>query len=174
MRVLLSSTVAACAAMVVLTTTTAAEAAPAAKLRIVHRTSAIYQYDPSPVGPGPLYDTVIAYVQLRHCPVGNYLLDMSLVQDGVSYPYASSALGVGEFSCTATDTAPRLGVSFYGNGLHPGAATVTVSAHDEENGTPLFQEQSGTVRIPKGPNNPPDQPSGSRASCDAQAGCSGG
>jgi hypothetical protein len=163
MRVLLSSTVAACAAVLVLSTATEASATSAAKakpvkVRIVHKTSAIYQYDPSPVGGGPTYDTVIAYVQLRHCPAGNYLLDMSFVQDGVSYPYASSALGVGEFSCTATDSAPRLGVSFYGNGLHPGTATVTVSAHDEENGEPLFQEQSGTVRIPKGPNNPPDQP----------------
>jgi len=154
MRVLLSSTVAACAAMLVLTSTTAASAAPSTSLKIEPKTSAIYQYDPSPVGGGPLYDTVTAYVQLRHCPAGNYLLDMSLVQDGVSYPLASSALGVGEFSCTAADPAPRLGIAFYGNGLHPGSATVTVGAHDEENGTPLVEQQSGTVRIPNGPNNP--------------------
>jgi hypothetical protein len=153
-RALLLGTAAAGAAMLVLTTSTAAGAQPAAKLRVVHETSAIYQYDPSPFGGGPTYDTVTAYVQLRHCPVGNYLLDMSLVQDGVSYPYASSALGVGEFSCTATDTGSRLGIAFYGNGLHPGTATVTVSAHDEENGTPLISEQSATVRIPNGPNNP--------------------
>jgi hypothetical protein len=152
MRAFLSGVVAACAAMLVLAPT--ASAAPAAGLKVVHKTSAIYQYDPSPVGNGPLYDTVIAYVQLRHCPAGNYLLDMSLVQDGVSYPYASSALGVGEFSCTATDAGPRLGVSFYGNGLHPGTATVTVSAQDEENGMPLIQQESGTVSIPNGPNNP--------------------
>ena len=154
MRVLLSSTVAACAAVLVLTTTDAS-AAPAATAKIVHRTSAIYQYDPSPFGGGPTYDTVIAYVQLRHCPVGNYLLDMTFTQDGVSYPYASSALGVGEFSCTATEHAPRLGIAFYGNGLHPGTATVTVSAQDEENGVPLIKQESGTVRIPKGPNNQP-------------------
>jgi hypothetical protein len=153
MRKFLLSTVAACAALFVLTPTVAASAAPAAKIRVMHKTSAIYQYDPSPVGGGPTYDTVIAYVQFSHCPVGNYLLDMTFTQDGVSYPYASSALGVGEFSCTATDSRPRIGVSFYGNGLHPGTAQVVATAHDEENGTPLAQG-SGTVRIPKGPNNP--------------------
>jgi hypothetical protein len=155
MRVLLSSTVAACAGMLVLSTTTAAGAAPATQVKIAHKTSAIYQYDPSPFGNGPTYDTVLVHVQLRHCPVGDYLLDMHLIQDGVSYPLASSALGVGEFSCTATDTAPHLSISFYGNGLHPGTATVTVSAHNEEDGLPLIEQQSGTVSIPKGPNNQP-------------------
>jgi hypothetical protein len=154
MRKFLLSTVAACAALFVLTPTTAANAAPAAQLKLVHKTSAFYQYDPSPFGGGPLYDAVLVYAQLRHCPVGNYLLDMSLVQDGVSYPLASTALGVGEFSCTATDTGLRLRMAFYGNGLHPGTATVIVSAADEENGTPLIRQESGTVRIPDGPNNP--------------------
>ena len=45
---------------------------------------------------------------------------MTLVQDGVSYPVASTALGVGEFSCTATKTTARFNLGFYGNGLHPG------------------------------------------------------
>lgn len=164
MRVLLSSTVAACAAMLVLTTTTAASAAPAAKLKIEHKTSAFYQYDPSIEGTGPLYDAVVEYVQLRNCPVGNYVLFMDLVQDGVSYPVASTALGVGEFSCTATNTGPRVGMGFYGNGLHPGTAFVTVTIYKEVNGMPVLAQGSRTVRIPKGPNNPPDQPSGSRAS----------
>lgn len=153
MRVFRSSVVAIGAAMSVLVPSIAANAAPATKVRVIHKTSAIYQYDPSPIGNGPTYDTVIAYVQFRHCPVGNYLLSMTLVQDGVSYPYASSALGVGEFSCTATESRPRIGISFYGNGLHPGLAQVVATAHDEENGTPLTQA-SGTVRIPKGANNP--------------------
>ena len=153
MRVFRSSVLAIGAAMLVLAPSVAADAAPATTVRVIHRTSAIYQYDPSPVGNGPTYDTVIAYVQFRHCPVGNYLLSMTLVQDGVSYPYASSALGVGEFSCTATESRPRIGISFYGNGLHPGLAQVVATAHDEENGTPLAQA-SGTVRIPKGANNP--------------------
>lgn len=153
MRVFRSSAIAVGAAMLVLVPSIAANAASATKARVIHKTSAIYQYDPSPVGNGPTYDTVIAYVQFRHCPVGNYLLSMTLVQDGVSYPYASSALGVGEFSCTATESRPRIGISFYGNGLHPGLAQVVATAHDEENGTPLVQG-SGTVRIPKGTNNP--------------------
>jgi hypothetical protein len=152
MRAFLSSAVAACAAMLVLAPT--ASAAPAAQLKVLHEASAIYQYDPSPIGNGPLYDTVTVYAQLRHCPAGNYLLSMNLVQDGVSYPLASSALGVGEFSCTDTDAGPRLGMAFYGNGLHPGTAVVTVGASGEEDGVPLIEQESATVRIPKGPNNP--------------------
>jgi len=154
MRAFLLSTVAAFLALFVLTPTVAAGAAPAARLKIVHETSAIYQYDPSPVGNGPLYDTVTVYAQLRHCPVGDYLLSMTLVQDGVSYPLASMALGVGEFSCTATDTRLREGMAFYGNGLHPGTAIVTVSAHNVENGMPLIAQQTDAVRIPRGANNP--------------------
>src|SRR4051794_775398 len=106
MRAFLSSTVAACAALLVLAPT--AGAAPAAQFRIEQNTGAIYQYDPSPLGDGPLYDTVAVNTQLRHCPAGNYLLEMTLVQDGVSYPLASTALGVGEFSCTDTDTDPAV------------------------------------------------------------------
>ena len=153
MRALLLSTAAACLAMFALVSASAS-AGPAAQLKIEHSTSAIYQYDPSPFGGGPLYDTVTVYAQLRHCPVGDYLLSMTLVQDGVSYPLASSALGVGEFSCTATDTGPRVSMAFYGNGLHPGTAVVTVGASGEEDGVPLIGQESGSVRIPKGPNNP--------------------
>ena len=154
MRLFRSTAIAAGAAMLVLIPSVAAHATPATRVRVVHKTSAIYQYDPSPLGNGPTYDTVIAYVQFSHCPVGDYLLSMTLVQDGVSYPYASSALGVGEFNCTATETRPRMGIAFYGNGLHPGTAVATVSAHDIETGAPLIEQTSGTVRIPKGPNNP--------------------
>lgn len=152
MRVFLLSMVAACVALFVLTPT--AGAAPAAQLKVEHKTGAIYQYDPSPFGGGPLYDTVNAYVRLRHCPVGNYLLSMTFVQDGVSYPLASSANGVGEFSCTATDTSPEVGIAFYGNGLHPGTAVVTVGVYGQEDGVPLIAQQSDTVRIPNGPNQP--------------------
>lgn len=152
MRAFLLSTVAACMAMFMLPVTSAS-AAPAAKLAIAHKTSAIYQYDPSPVS-GPLYDTVIVYTRLSNCPVGNYLLSMSLVQDGVSYPLASSALGVGEFSCTATDPRPVVGMAFYGNGLHPGAAVATATVYREVDGMPVLAEDSRTVRIPHGPNQP--------------------
>jgi hypothetical protein len=153
MRAVLLSTVAACMAMFMLPVTSAS-AAPAAKLAIAHNTSAIYQYDPSPVGGGPLYDTVTVYTQLSNCPVGDYLLSMSLVQDGVSYPLASTALGVGEFSCTATDSRPVLGMAFYGNGLHPGAAVATATVYREVDGMPVLAEDSRTVRIPHGSNQP--------------------
>ncbi|HEV2886457.1 MAG TPA: hypothetical protein VGX49_06065 [Jatrophihabitans sp.] len=151
MRAFLSSTVAACAAMLMLTTTSAS-AAPAAKLRIEQNTGAIFQYDPSPAGTGPEYDTVTVNTQLRNCPAGDYLLSMSLVQDGVSYPLASSALGVGEFHCTGTGTT-QVGMAFYGNGLHPGTALVTVTIYRQADGMPVLAEGSRTVRIPAGPNN---------------------
>src|SRR3954453_7109437 len=127
MRAFLLSTVAACAVMLMLAPT--ASAAPAASLKVVPKTGAIYQYDPSPFGGGPLYDTVNVNAQLRNCLVGDYLLDMSLVQNGVSYPLASTANGVGEFSCTAANNHPQLGMAFYGNGLHPGTALVTATVY---------------------------------------------
>jgi hypothetical protein len=153
-RTFLLSTVAACVALSVLTPTVAAGARPAAQLTVEHKTSAIYQYDPSPFGGGPLYDTVTVYTRLRHCPVGNYLLSMTLVQDGVSYPLASTALAVGELSCTATDAGPQVSMAFYGNGLHPGTAVATVGVYGEEDGVPLIAQGSDTVRIPNGPNQP--------------------
>ena len=153
MRPFLLSTVAACVAMFMLTPASAG-AGPATRFTIEHNTSAIYQYDPSPVGNGTLYDTVTVDTQLRQCPVGNYLLSMTLVQDGVSYPLASTALGVGEFSCTATDPGPSVSMAFYGNGLHPGAALATATVYREADGMPVLAESSRTVRIPKGWNQP--------------------
>jgi hypothetical protein len=134
--------------------TTTASAAPAARLRIEQHTGAIYQYDPSPFGGGPLYDTVAVSVQLRNCPADNYLLSMTLVQDGVSYPLASTANGVGEFSCTATHAQPRVEMAFYGNGLHPGAAVVAATIYREVDGMPVVAQGSRTVRIPAGYNQP--------------------
>jgi hypothetical protein len=154
MRAFLSSAVAASAVILSLAPT-AANAATAAGLKIDHRTSAIYQYDPSPVGDGPGYDTVTVYTQLRNCPVGNYVLEMSLVQDGVSYPLASSANGVGEFSCTATNAQPRVDMAFYGNGLHPGTALARVTVYREVDNMPVLAKGSATVRIPAGANNQP-------------------
>jgi len=144
----------AAGAVTLVLTPAVANAAPATKLTIEHRTSAIYQYDPSPFGGGPTYDTVIVYTDLKNCPVGNYVLDLTLVQDGVSYPYASSANGVGEFSCTATDSSPRVGISFYGNGLHPGAAEATATVYQQADNMPVVAKASRTVRIPAGANNP--------------------
>jgi hypothetical protein len=149
MRTFLSSTVAACAALLVLAPA-AASAAPASRLQIEPKTSEFYQYDGSPTGTGPLFDAVRVQVQLRDCPAGNYVLWMDLVQDGVSYSVASTALGVGEFSCTTTDRTPRLSMGFYGNGLHPGPAQVTATVYRQEDGMPVLAESSRTVRIPAG------------------------
>jgi hypothetical protein len=154
MRAFLSSAVAASAAVLLLAPT-AANAAPSARLKIEQNTGAIYQYDPSPNGTGPLYDTVSAHARLRNCPAGYYVLSMTLVQDGVSYPWASSALGAGEITCTATNSQPRVGMSFYGNGLHPGTAVVTMTIYAQADGMPVLAQSSRTVRIPAGANNQP-------------------
>ncbi|HEX8082474.1 MAG TPA: hypothetical protein VF557_19860 [Jatrophihabitans sp.] len=153
MRTFLSSAVAACAALLLLAPT-AANAEPASRLKIAPKTSAFYLYDGSPTGTGPLFDAVSVQVQLRDCPAGNYVLWMDLVQDGVTYPVASTALGVGEFSCTATGTAPQLSMGFYGNGLHPGTAQVIATVYRQEDGMPVLVESSRTVRIPAGTNQP--------------------
>lgn len=153
MRALLTSTFAACAAIAVLAP--AADAAPRAQLTIARSTGAIYQYDPSPFGGGPLYDTVNVTAQLRNCPAGDYLLDMKLVQGGVSYPLASTANGVGEFSCTTANNHPQVGLAYYGNGLHPGAAQVIATVYRQVDGMPVLTKSSRTVRIPVGPNNKP-------------------
>ena len=153
MRAFLSSTLAACAAAMLALAPTAS-AASTARLQIERNTSAIYQYDPSPMGLGTLYDTVRVNAQLRNCAPGYYLLSITLVQDGVSYPWATTALGAGEIICTATATAPRVGMSFYGNGLHPGAAVATITIYRQEDGMPVLVEGSRTVRIPAGPHQP--------------------
>jgi hypothetical protein len=153
MRALLTSTLAACAATALLAP--AADAAPRAQLSIARTTGAIYQYDPSPFGGGPTYDTVNVTAQLRNCPAGDYLLDMKLVQNGVSYPLASTANGVGEFSCTTGNNHPAVSIAYYGNGLHPGAAQVTATVYREVDGMPVLAKSSRTVRIPVGPNNKP-------------------
>jgi len=150
---ILTSTVAACAAAALLAPA-AATAAPSASLKIAHTSSAFYQYDGSVSGTGPTYDAVSVPVQLRNCPPGDYVLWMTLVQDGVSYDVASTALGVGEFSCSATNKSPRLNLGFYGNGLHPGVATVTATAYRQADGMPVLAQASATVRIPAGVNNP--------------------
>lgn len=150
---ILTSTVAACAAASLLAPAIAS-ACPPVGLKIAHTSSAFYQYDGSPNGTGPTFDAVSVKVQLRNCPAGDYVLWMTLVQDGVSYPVASTALGVGEFSCSATNKAPQLHLGFYGNGLHPGRATVTATAYRQVDGMPVLTQASGTVRIPAGANNP--------------------
>lgn len=151
MRTFLSSTVAACGAALLLFPA-AASADPAPQLRIEHNTGAIYQSDPSPDGDGILYDTVRVAAQLRHCPAGSYFRSITLVQDGVSYEWATQALGAGEISCTGAGTA-NAGMAFFGNGLHPGTAVVTVTVTSETDGS-VLAEASRTVRIPAGPNNP--------------------
>ncbi|MBV9820684.1 MAG: hypothetical protein JO144_00450, partial [Actinobacteria bacterium] len=112
-----------------------ASADPAPQLRIEHNTGAIYQSDPSPNGDGILYDTVRVSADLRHCPApGFFFRSITLVQDGVSYEWATQALGAGEIGCTDAGTASA-GMAFFGNGLHPGTAVVTVTVTSETDGS---------------------------------------
>ena len=150
MRAILSSTLAACAALLLLAPATA-DAGPAARLKIEHTTSAIYQIDPSILGNGPLYDAVRADVQLRHCPIGHYNLHMEFIQDGISYGLTPGPLGRGEISCDATGVV-RVGFDFMGNGLHPGPAVVI--AHITRWGGGTVVAGSRTVRIPAGYHQP--------------------
>ncbi len=152
MRTLLSSTIAV-GAVALLLAPTAASAEPAPHLTITHNTSAIYQSDPSPDGDGMLYDTVQVGAELRHCPpAATYLRSITLVQDGVSYGWATTALGAVEIGCLATGTAGA-GMSFFGNGLHPGTAVVTITVSRGIDDTVVAQD-SRTVRIPAGYNQP--------------------
>jgi hypothetical protein len=148
MRAFLSSTLAACAAVLLVAPATA-DAGPALRLKIEH-TSEIFQFDPSIEGTGPLLDAVIARVQLRHCPVGEYSLHMEFIQDGISYELTPGALGRGEISCDATGVAQG-GWAFMGNGLHPGPATVIAFV---EGPGDLRAESSRKVRIPAGYHQP--------------------
>jgi hypothetical protein len=151
MRRVLFSILAACAAIVVVAPT-AASAAPAPRLNITHNTGAIYQSDPSPNGDGVLYDTVEVSAQLRNCPAGDYFRSITLVQDGVSYPWATSAMGAVEVTCPASGMTGA-GMAFFGNGLHPGTAVVTITITSETDGSVLV-EDNRTVRIPAGYNQP--------------------
>jgi hypothetical protein len=152
MRTLLSSTVAACAAALLLVPT-AASAEPAPHLTIAHNTSAIYQSDPSLNGDGVLHDTVQVVAELRHCPpAAYYLRSITLVQDGVSYEWATNALGAYELVCGAAGTGAA-GMAFVGNGLHPGIAVVTITVTRGIDDT-VVAKDSRTVRIPAGTNQP--------------------
>jgi hypothetical protein len=152
MRTLLSSMVAAACAAALLLPSTAASAETAPRLKITHNTGAIYRSDPSPNGDGPLFDTVAVFAELSRCPAGDYLRSISLVQDGVSYPWATQAQGAVEISCAGTGTT-RAGMTFFGNGLHPGPALVTITVTSEVDGTVVAQD-SRTVRIPAGYHQP--------------------
>lgn len=149
---ILTSAVVACAAASLLAPA-AASAAPPAHVKIVNSTGGFYQYDGSPTGTGPTYDAVTVKAQLHNCPAGSYVYWMTLVQDGVSYEVASTALGTGELTCTGAAVTPLVR-GFYGNGLHPGAAQATVTVYRQQDGMPVLTQASGTVRIPTGTNNP--------------------
>jgi hypothetical protein len=152
MRTFLSSTVAAACAAALFLPATAASAGPAPHLRITHNTGAIFQSDPSPNGDGPLFDTVQVFAELSHCPAGDYLRSITLIQDGVSYPWATQALGAVEVICPASGVTGA-GMIFFGNGLHPGPAVVSITITSETDGSVLVQD-SRTVRIPAGYNQP--------------------
>jgi hypothetical protein len=127
----------------------AATAAP--RISVFPMTSRIFLSDPSPLGPQPgdhLFRTVKVRAVLRNCPApGFYLRSIELTQNGVSYPWDNPALGASEILCSAAGGTAAAGMGFYGDGLHPGWAVVTVGVFDEENGTPITQTRQ-RVYIP--------------------------
>jgi len=131
----------------------ASAATPAPRVTIFPVTSRIFLSDPSPLGPQPgdhLYRTVRVQASLWHCPAqGFYLRSIDLTQDGVSYPWDNFALGASEILCSATGATAPAGMGFYGDGLHPGWAVVTVAVTNEQDGT-LIAKARARVFIPWG------------------------
>ncbi|MEO6627231.1 MAG: hypothetical protein ABIP03_01545 [Aquihabitans sp.] len=100
-----------------------ADAARSSSIRIDPRASKIYLYDGSPDGTGPSFPATRVSTVVNRCEAGDYYLDATLTQDGVNLPWATGALGAGEFACDGTSFRTQLSMSFYGPTLHPGRAT---------------------------------------------------
>lgn len=112
-----------------LVATAGARPADAPVVKIHRLTSAIYWVDPSYDGNAPISDwwrVVNVTASIEHCTPGTFSYEhVTLVQDGISYPWASQALGAGEVSCTS-----GAGMSFYGSTLHVGHAVATIELLD--------------------------------------------
>jgi len=132
-----------------------ASAAPPSSIRIKAKTSEIYLYDGSPTGTGPSEPATTVSTVVRRCPAGDYFLQATLVQDGVSLPWATTALGAGEAYCSGTRRTPLV-MGFYGPDLHPGRATAhfALYRYDCVNGICSVSdiatvEATRTVHIPR-------------------------
>ena len=97
---------------------------------------------------------MIVNTQLRGCPAGDYVLFLNLVQDGISYPLASTALGVGEFELHRYRNRPAAGDELRRQQPTPGVAEVTATIYRQADGMPVLTEAASTVRIPAGYNQP--------------------
>ncbi|MCM0678254.1 hypothetical protein NCC78_26775 [Micromonospora phytophila] len=127
----------------------AVAATPDAQIRIEHRTSEFYPYDPSFDGGGPEYPATVVRGTVRNCPTGIYFLSASLTQDGLPARWATTARGAGEIICDGGTEIVVMG--FYRAEpvvLHPGRATVRFELHSATDGVTLT-ETTRTVRIPR-------------------------
>lgn len=128
-------------------------AGPKASLRVAPRTGAIYLYDGSPSGTGPSYPAVEVKATFRGCtpPELDLVLRATLEQDGVSYSWATSALGAGYYECryVADPRHMSVGMAFYGPGLHSGKAIAHFAMEEStSSGWRVVAEDTRTVRIP--------------------------
>ncbi|PWR07877.1 hypothetical protein DKT68_17780 [Micromonospora acroterricola] len=136
------------AAIVLAVAPPAAAATPSAHIRIEHRASELYPYDPSYEQQGPDYPATRVWGEVRRCPAGIYNLSASLIQDGLPTVWATSGRGAGEITCDGGTES--ITMSFYRTDplLHPGRAIVRFELHDAYGGTTLT-ETTRTVRIPR-------------------------
>ncbi|GAB3955768.1 hypothetical protein [Micromonospora vulcania] len=136
------------AAIVLTVAAPATASARGAKIRIEHRTSALYPYDPSYEQEGLAYPATIVRGEVRRCPAGTYFLSASLTQDGLPTVWATSGHGAGEVTCDGGTVSLTMGFYRTDPVLHPGRATVRFELHDAYVGTTLT-ETTRTVRIPR-------------------------
>jgi len=89
--------------------------------------SPIYQYDGSGTGEGPTFPATDLRAFVKKCPAGDYEMNATLKQDGVSMDWATTGRGAGEVFCTGSGVELRMG--FYGPTLHPGKAKAYFALH---------------------------------------------
>ncbi|RKS73860.1 hypothetical protein CLV35_2354 [Motilibacter peucedani] len=112
------------AAVLVLAMAGPASASPhAPTLHLKGKTSAIYGFDGSVEGTGPVLPAANVVAEVKNCPQGDWMLDATLVQDGVSYSWATTALGAGYGECGVDEAPFTVAMGFYGTALHSGRAT---------------------------------------------------
>ena len=121
------------ALIAVSTSMTSADAkARGPRLEIAKRTSAIYLVNPSNDEMLPTsewWHVVEVHASFTGCMSGGYYYEhATLVQDGISYPWGSQALGAGEISCGGTQ--PNAGMVFQGDTLHVGRARASIEVVD--------------------------------------------
>ena len=122
---------------------------PRSAISIAPSTGAIYLYDGSVSGNGPELPAANVTATVRNCPPLGVQLNATLVQDGFSMQWATTANGAGDIQCQNLADAKRFttGMPFTGETLHSGPATAHFWLVDQATGDTIA-EDTRTVRIP--------------------------